>query len=286
VSPTTFFSDYLTTWSLAILPNIDQVNLYNLYNFNLDDIAPANQAVVQKSLPVYNCPSDINAGTVQAPASWSGAGASAGETWAMSSYRGMSGIPGQAVGGSTDAIGPDSNPYRRAWDDITTVVWNSAAPIKNRGMLHATGGYYPDPTNISASLGSVYSAWRGAPGVVKVQNVTDGLTNTLFVGEWHTKNNSNRGTFWGFTYTSYNLSAATPFGVTLMPDYANCSTVMTATVGDNNDCKRAWGSLHSSGSINFLLGDGSVRSISPNIDVTTTWLSLATIAGGEVIGDF
>jgi prepilin-type processing-associated H-X9-DG protein len=115
--------------------------------------------------------------------------------------------------------------------------------------------------------------------------VTDGLSNTLFVGEYHTKNTSNRGTFWGYTYTSYSLSDASPISTTLLPDFANC--IAQAPSSDaQNPCKRAWGALHSGNAINFLLADGSCRTISPNIDVTSVWLALATIAGGEIIGDF
>jgi hypothetical protein len=38
--------------------------------------------------------------------------------------------------------------------------------------------------------------------------------------------------------------------------------------------------------MNFALGDGSVRTISPNIDMNTVMPALGSIAGGEVIPNF
>ena len=39
------------------------------------------------------------------------------------------------------------------------------------------------------------------------------------------------------------------------------------------------------GGVNVLFGDGSVRSISNNVQLAT-WMALGTRAGGEVVGDY
>jgi prepilin-type processing-associated H-X9-DG protein len=44
-------------------------------------------------------------------------------------------------------------------------------------------------------------------------------------------------------------------------------------------CKRAFGSLHSN-SINFVMADGSLKSISYNVDLTVA-RAMASIEGGE-----
>jgi prepilin-type processing-associated H-X9-DG protein len=44
-------------------------------------------------------------------------------------------------------------------------------------------------------------------------------------------------------------------------------------------------SHHSGGLVNVLLMDGSVRSVTRNIDLTT-WRALGTRSGGEVVGDY
>lgn len=245
----------LINWAISILPYIDQTNLQNIYDFNLPNEDPANQKALQQSIPVYNCPSDINAGQKLRPASGP---RSSGQLWAMSSYRGMGGV-GYAFGGGY--------PYRRQWD--SSDILNGNATAQKRGMLHWCGGI---PRQ---------GSFRGKYGPVKMADVLDGSSNTLFVGEFHTMSRPRRGTFWGYTYTSYVLSCATPESRTLLPDYDRC-----ASLGNSNPCKRGWGALHAGNTINFLLADGSVRPISPNIDLLNVWTAISTVAGREVVGQF
>jgi prepilin-type processing-associated H-X9-DG protein len=72
---------------------------------------------------------------------------------------------------------------------------------------------------------------------------------------------------------------------TLIPDFQLCDRTPPRTNG-NNQCKRGWGSFHGGGIMNFALADGSVRTISPNIDMNTVMPALGSIAGGEVIPNF
>ena len=91
---------------------------------------------------------------------------------------------------------------------------------------------------------------------------------------------------WAFAYTSYNLSDVT-IGQprTLIADFDQCSAVPSPK--NNNQCKRAWGSLHSGGTLNFAFADGSVRTISKNIDMNFVMPALGSIGNGETIsGDF
>ncbi len=49
-------------WGVYLLPYIEQENLFNLYNFNLDFIAPANQPVVTARVKTFMCPATPNGG--------------------------------------------------------------------------------------------------------------------------------------------------------------------------------------------------------------------------------
>lgn len=53
--------DAISTWGTAILPYMEQSNLYSLNNSSLPNWHVSNQRVVSTALPMYSCPSDPNA---------------------------------------------------------------------------------------------------------------------------------------------------------------------------------------------------------------------------------
>jgi prepilin-type processing-associated H-X9-DG protein len=109
--------------------------------------------------------------------------------------------------------------------------------------------------------------------------VADGTSNTLMIGEYATRTAPDRRTFWAYAYSSYNMSDVTiAQSRTLLPDFTQC---VATPPGRDNQCKRSWGSFHANGQLNFAFGDGSVRSISPNIDMISVMPALGSIAGGE-----
>ena len=78
------------------------------------------------------------------------------------------------------------------------------------------------------------------------------------------------------------MSAAVPGQPrTLIGDYDRCDAI--GGTGGINPCKRAWGSQHAGGAINFLHCDGSVRVIRPTIDMNTVFPAMSSIGGGEVV---
>jgi prepilin-type processing-associated H-X9-DG protein len=96
-----------------------------------------------------------------------------------------------------------------------------------------------------------------------------------------TKTQLDRRTFWAYAYTSYNESCVTfAQSRTLFPDFVLCKNTPP---GGDNQCKRAWGSLHTGNMLNFLFCDGSVHGISPAIDMNVVMPALATIQGGETV---
>ena len=135
----------------------------------------------------------------------------------------------------------------------------------------------------SDGFGTLPANWIGVLHVVRpgigcetLDHIRDGTSNTLMIGEYHTRTHTNRGTFWAYTYASYNRSDATLEPLTMVPDYDACDAE-----ADENACKRGWASFHSGGSgLNFLACDGSVRFVSRTIDMEL-FCQLATIRGGE-----
>lgn len=259
-------------WALFILPYLEQTNLYNQYNFALwNDSAPGrttavatdvNGPVVQTIIAAYNCPSDPGAGLLERPASGNGSD----KTYRTSSYRAVSGAGYRGL----------------AWmDSNQTHFWHTA----NRGVLFTVGGSHLGRT---ATGGAAHGA-----SATKIGAITDGTSNTIMLGEYHTITQPRRRSFWGYTYTSYNQSTVTVGQPRhLIANYNRCNI---GGAGGDNPCKRGWGSMHT-GVIQWALADGSVRPIGTSVDlgvsptsdaVTPTIMgvlpALATISGGEVV---
>ncbi|HZN34995.1 MAG TPA: DUF1559 domain-containing protein, partial [Pirellulaceae bacterium] len=279
-------NNYYETWTISILPFMEQANLYtshydqNVPNAITDANSPTKMAILRKTvLKAHICPSDPT--DMKKPAiPDSGPGGDTGlprNLHAPSNYRGVAGVSFGGRSGVDDS-GGDAN-----WDDATQVAWLANWNRGYRGPLHACTNFFPSltppvpPPNLNA---------------VRLAEVTDGTSNTLMIGEYATKPftdangvlHDRRG-FWAYAYTSYNLS-----GITInqsrifIPDFVKCSA--TPPTRSNNQCKRAWGSFHGGGGVNFAMTDGSVRGISPNIDVNgvnAPFVALGSIGGGETV---
>lgn len=252
---------YYTTWTVDILPYMEQVPLYQRWKDAANPIPPAGpppicggniqQAVLttpvrETIVTAYACPSDVETQALNRPESGPEI-----RLWAPGSYRAMSGY----------SLGQAGNEY---WDDPTYITLpERRMPTGWRGLMH----------NISTNPGD--GNRRLQP--VKLRQVIDGASKTLMIGEFHTSSYQSRRTFWSYAYTSYNQSSAFPESRTLLPDYLRCQQIGGGGV---DTCKRGWGSLHSGGTLVFARGDGSVRLIEPEIDMTV-FCSGASIQGGE-----
>jgi prepilin-type N-terminal cleavage/methylation domain-containing protein/prepilin-type processing-associated H-X9-DG protein len=259
--------NYYDTWTIALLPFVEQGNVFAYYDplvpNAIDDAKSPKMSLLRQSLvKVYNCPADFNPFVPAIPESGSGGDTGLGRPLYMpANYRCVAG----ADWGGTD-WGKDQGGNNENWDDATQVKnWLMKNHPEDRGVMHAAG-----------VAGAVAE---------RIGSITDGTSNTLMVGEYSTKTHvaseSSRRTFWAYAYTSYNESCVTfAQSRTLIPDFDLSNNTAP---GGSNQCKRAWGSFHSGGLLNFAMCDGSVRGISPNVDMNSVLPALATIAGGEVV---
>jgi len=182
-----------TTWTVAILPYVEQQDLYDRYRQDRPNEHSANREVVETFVPLYICPSDVNTDALvrpeHGPGKW--------EHWAPGSYR--------AVSGSTTSVDGDwffDNPnlprqMPRSW----------------RGALHV----------VRPRIGL---------RTERVGSISDGTTMTLLVGEYHTTSMNRRRTLWAYSYNSFNQSSVQKQRRTLIPDYHQCRRIQ-GPGGDN-----------------------------------------------------
>jgi prepilin-type N-terminal cleavage/methylation domain-containing protein/prepilin-type processing-associated H-X9-DG protein len=250
--------NYYDTWAVSILPYIEQDPLFKLYDQTLPNATnqSTGTATMRTALvKTYLCPADPKPTVPDFPES--GPGGNGGLPIPLCMPGNYRCVAGADYGGQNNS----QNGSNENWDDATQVPWLLGWGSGDRGVMHATG-----PAGGSAE---------------RFATITDGTSNTLMVGEYATKTHLRRRTFWAYAYTSYNESCVTfAQSRTLIPDFDLCAN--TAPFG-TNQCKRAWGSFHTSGMLNFVMCDGSVRSISPSVDMNVVMPALATIAGGEVV---
>jgi prepilin-type N-terminal cleavage/methylation domain-containing protein/prepilin-type processing-associated H-X9-DG protein len=151
------------------------------------------------------------------------------------------------------------------------------------------------------NLGGVVAnnpAQRAAFGLnfgARLTDITDGTSNTMVLGEYLRSRgaaNDQRGMPWGdqpgygqiYTQLSPNSNS---------PDFLYvgwCDNRPTENLpcinGDGGPNNQVAARSRHTGGVNVCLGDGSVRFVSNSVDLLTVWRPLATIAGGEVIGDY
>ncbi|CAN5552634.1 DUF1559 domain-containing protein [soil metagenome] len=241
-------------WAISILPNMEQDNLANLYVAGALNESPLNVTVRTTQVKMYVCPTDPQQLTAINPS----AGPGAGQLYLPSSYRGMGGLMDGA------------NAWDR-YDSVGASVLVANGHFSWRGPLHVT--------NANVGLGAE-----------KITSISDGTSSTILVGEYLTTSIASQShrVFWAYAYWEWSLGAAsqTTSGGTapyiLYTDYDKCA--LLDTNGGKSACKRGFSSLHQN-VINFVMCDGSTKSISNRINMRT-FEAMATIANNDLVGDY
>lgn len=245
-------------WRAFILPYIDQAPLFNKLSL-YDPTSAGSSNATWKSypehligIPGYVCPSE----TVERVTSGAPGWTYSPDTASLSSYWGCSGAAAVyptvafGCGRCTDGTSPSVN---CKCTDITA-DWAS-------GWHHAsavTGG------------GSGMFSLRATS--VSMRSVTDGTSNTIFVGEAKRGRDAS-----GNQY---------PVVFQWMDPWAMISTVngINSPGYNTNYANHCFGSYHVGGA-HFLLVDGTVRFISDNVSLFN-FTYLGTKAGNETVGEF
>ncbi len=256
-------------WGTFILPFVDQAPLYNNINFGLNIYAanavtaPAinNQQVAATTLPAFRCPSDVGDAKVNTVNVLTTGGtvvpSTATAPFGRSNYPGVAGI----------RYGGTGTPVVQTWG----------------GFLDATATN-PVTTPITPVTAAIYRGIFGENSRVGIRDMTDGTTNCIVVGERWTPRLSAVGdtgqAVWAGVVERTAQGQATGLGDTFYRINQDIDS-NTSTVRDNTS---GFASFHTGGA-HFLLGDGTVKFLSENID-TTIYRQLSQINDGAVVGEF
>jgi prepilin-type N-terminal cleavage/methylation domain-containing protein len=286
------------SWGQALLPFIDQTAIAT----GFDESQPIwsgtkNQTLIATSISTFVCPS---VPLIPRPVTkWSS------DTVAKGGRLNCDVVPMQpieATWGRTDYI---------VTCDVRSPLKSNlaAAGVSSTGTV---GFFYCGDQNALAVISGngVTGAFDASPTISKV---SDGLTNTIMIGElaarnqlWEKGKNITTAPSTDTPAAAANfvvlLNQQTHFGGGGWADPNNDQWVDGGNRDGNNDIRdingdrnscvinctnlqaRAYYSFHI-GMSNFAMGDGSVRSISEYID-DTLLAFLITRAGGEVVGDY
>jgi len=253
------------TWAVVILPFIEQDPAFKLYqNWGGSDTvnsnypapavagsfpryggAPNTTNVTQRRFSVYTCPSDKD----NAPIS-----NITNNNYAVAGGNGQNSFGAGLVGG----------------------------PSPPQGYVVMPGMF--DSRN--SMFGMIISGTTVSPNSrgIKLVNVTDGLTNTIMVGEVRQGQGTDlRGFTWWGDATAFS-TFYTPN--TTFPDLIYSATYCNNQPAQGMPCVGGSGALFSSrsrhpGGVNAGLGDGSVRFFSDRVD-PAAWMAMGPIDDGIV----
>jgi prepilin-type N-terminal cleavage/methylation domain-containing protein len=259
-------------WGAMLLPFLDAENVTGQLDFDEPLWAPANAPAIQMKLPVFLCPS-----------------ATGGDE--SFTVRDESGNP-LLIAGSSVVLGRSHYVASHGQESCWGECGSSPAGVIFTDIYTSTTASVP----INGSAAAVADGPFYRNSQTRMRDVTDGLSNTVFIGE-HSSQLSEK-TWVGVVpgaYTHPRFSSPENG-----PDAAGTLTLVHAgPSGGELDITglpiihpinfptyhvgQMFAEHHGGGHV--ALGDGSVRFVSEHINLLT-WAELSSIDEGEVVGEF
>jgi len=235
------------SWMQAILPYIEQQNLYSQITIGGTVNLPNNTLVASTPIKTYLCPSD---GVTPKSAL----------------------LPNRSDGGGTKAVTNYKASSGANWGWVIINSNNARWPGDSNGLIHCDGficsnSYGNAASSTTPTMGDVLK------NLTRMATITDGTSNSFAVGEavgawsWWT---------WWYNQNASIATCALPLNYRRGIDKLDDPNIA-------NQWNRNFGfySLHPAGA-NFTMCDGSVRFVADNID-TVSYRALGTVEAGDTI---
>jgi prepilin-type N-terminal cleavage/methylation domain-containing protein/prepilin-type processing-associated H-X9-DG protein len=257
--PTIFSGQQNTPWFVMMLPQFEQQNLANSFNYSLGSEGPnaplplgfvSNVTVASTRVAAFQCPSDTS-----------------------QQFQ----IPTTYVGGALSGPIMTKGNYAVAWGNVT---WGQNFVTLPAGVTYLQSAF-------------------GHLGNISFATITDGTSNSVFMAEvLQAGLNDVRGLMWDpIAGGSSFMTRYTPNGSIdylgqpgVVGDYienpfcTNDPVHQLPCTGGAGDSSAFSGSRsRHAGGVNCLMGDGSVKFVKSSIS-SPTWIAVNSINGSEVIG--
>jgi prepilin-type N-terminal cleavage/methylation domain-containing protein/prepilin-type processing-associated H-X9-DG protein len=246
-------------WAAFLLPFVEQGNIYNQINFGQPVGTGVNAQVSQQQLAVHLCPSDA--------------------------YQQIIPVYSSSFSSPIALVAPGNYVGCNGWEECFS---NAGGAGDGSGADGLAGGLG------QSGNGLFYRNSRNT-----IASVTDGLSNTIFVGE---RSGDHSPSTWTGAVAGGRCPAwmADPSSLPYAPPpgpaydnadfgeafvFAHCNATHVPSADFPIFDPDVFYSMHAGKGANFLFGDGSVRFLASSID-PYTYQYLATIAGGEVANNW
>jgi len=235
-----------TSWLVLILPQLEQDNVYKLYDFTLPYSSSASTLATGSNLAIGN----IKIASYQCP----------------SGSTALSGNSSEAYGGTTNY----STHYYGVMGPSGTATVGGVNFTYNTTSAGGNGAYSNDGVLITTTASSYLK--------VRITDITDGTSNTLMTAE--RSYNENPAVCGGTVNSGYRSWIRGQNGGSGAAKNVVNPINSTCYNGSSNFNDISFGSNHTQGA-NFGFGDGSVRFVRQSIDLNT-YKALASRSSGEV----
>ncbi len=247
---------------MRLLPYIEEQALYDAYDFTqpTDEQEYDGSPIGSRTVATFVCPSDEQPGESHAPKADATIAEDIQRTYKMANYAASRGpsrqIPASGVGACNTC--PEWN------------VWNNSLKALYPNLVYP----YPESSGDASAFGGPFTR---VSFHVKLKQVTDGLSKTIFMGEVRPACTLHIAEGWAWSHSGDGLMS------TIVPiNYDSCSQVVTdkCRCWNNWSTDLAFKSKHPGGA-QFAMGDGSVQFLSESIDYAN-YNKLGGKADGEI----